>query len=290
MKTGRTAVFLVMLLFSLVSASPAVADGGYGVREWGEDIKASRWESGGAFAAVTALGVTSWEWGSSKSFRWNPEGWFGEDTGSGGMDKLGHAFTSYAITNVVAERLLLEGRPAWRAALSSALTSQAIMLYVECFDGFSNDHGFAWEDVVLNFLGTSFGAVRALSPEVHSLVDYRMEYIPSGDKGFRPFSDYSGQKYLLAFKLSGIESFRRSPARFLELHAGYYTRGFLHEEVERGETPKRYAMVGVGLNLSELLLGERPGTEAAAPLHRYGRMLFEHIQVPYMSVDVAEEL
>ena len=65
----------------------------YDLASWGEDVKAAKWETGVAVAGVTALGLTSWDWGSSKSFNFNPEGWFGKDTGSGGADKLGHAFT-----------------------------------------------------------------------------------------------------------------------------------------------------------------------------------------------------
>ncbi len=71
----------------------AHAESSYSLANWGEDIKAARWETGTTVAGVTAIGLTSWNWGSSKSFRWNPEGWFGEQTGSGGADKLGHAFT-----------------------------------------------------------------------------------------------------------------------------------------------------------------------------------------------------
>jgi hypothetical protein len=279
---------LLAALLCVGGVGTARADDGYGMNDWGDDIKASSWESGGAFVAVTALGLTSWEWGSSKSFRWNPEGWFGMDTGSGGMDKLGHAYTSYAITNVVADRLMKEGRPPWRAALSSALTTQAIMLYVECFDGFSDDHGFAWEDLVMNLSGTALGAARALDPKFRSLVDYRMEYIPSGYKGFRPFSDYSGQKYLLAFKLGGLDGLRNSPARFLELHAGYYTRGFSKDELRDGKQPKRYAMAGIGLDLSELLFGSRSQNEMSG--RHYGRLLLEHVQVPYTAVHGDKEL
>lgn len=171
----------------------AYAQTNYGLDVWAEDVKDTRWESGATVAGVTALGMYSWDWGSSKRFRWNPEGWFGANTGSGGADKLGHAFTSYALTNVLADRLVRQGKPAERAALSAALTTQAIMLYVEVFDGYSNDHGFAREDVVMNMLGTGLAYARTVNPALRDVLDYRMEYQPSGYKGFRPFSDYEAK-------------------------------------------------------------------------------------------------
>lgn len=265
----------------------ALAQSQYGLSSWGEDLKATRWESGAAFAGVTALGLTSWDWGSSKKFHTNPEKWFGKDTGSGGSDKLGHAFTSYALTNVLADRLVRQGRSPERAALSAALTTQAIMLYVEVFDGLSNDHGFAREDVVMNLLGTGMAYVRTVNPKFRETLDFRMEYERSGYKGFRPFSDYSGQKYLLALKLGGMDTFRNTPLRFLELQTGYYTRGFSKPERADGISRSRHGFVGIAVNLNEVFFGRRVRQEAE--LKNAGRLFFEHIQVPYTAVRSSRE-
>lgn len=255
---------------------------------WGEDIRETKWETLSVFAGITALGLLSWDWGSSKSFRWNPEGWFGTETGSGGTDKLGHAFTSYAITNVFADRLILKGRPPERAALSAALTTQALMLYVELFDGYSDDHGFAREDVIMNLLGSSLAYARTVSPAFRDLLDYRMEYQPSGYKGFRPFSDYAGQKYLVALKFGGFNSVRNSPLRFLELQAGYYARGFSEAERADGLTRTRYNFVGLGLNLSTLFFGHRDPRESG--LKRAGRLFFDHIEIPNTALRSEREI
>lgn len=270
---------LMAFIFMVALHVPALAQVRYDLASWGEDIKATRWESGAALAGVTALGLTSWDWGSSKSFNFNPEGWFGEDTGSGGADKLGHAFTSYALTNVLADRLVRQGRSPERAALSAALTVQALMLYVEVFDGLSNDHGFAREDVVMNLLGTGLAYARTVNPGLRETLDFRMEYQSSGYKGFRPFSDYAGQKYLVALKLGGMDAFRNTPLRYLELQTGYYTRGFSKPECAQGLDRSRHAFIGVGVNLNELLFGRRTRQEAA--LKNAGRLFFEHVQMPH---------
>jgi hypothetical protein len=261
------------------TAAPAIETGSAWT-DWRDDVLASPWETGITGGGLTVMGLSSWDWGSRKRFNFNPEGWFGKDTGSGGADKLGHAFTSYAITNVLADRLVRQGRSPERAALSAALTAQALMLYVEVFDGLSKDHGFAREDVVVNLLGTGLAYARTVNPQLRDTLDFRMEYQASGYKDFRPFSDYAGQKFLLAFKVGGLPSTRDTPWRYLELQAGYYTRGFSRAEQIDGLGRSRHAFVGVGLNLNELFLGRRP-TEAEAELKRATRLFFEHIQLPH---------
>ena len=246
--------------------------------DWKEDVSATRWETGAALAGVTALGLYSWDWGSSKKFRVNGEGWFGTETGSGGADKLGHAFTSYALTHVLADQLVQKGRSADRAAFNAVLTTQAIMMYVEVFDGLSNDHGFSKEDVVMNVSGSALAYARVVNPNLREKLDFRLEYQPSGYKGFRPLSDYAGQKYVWALKLGGFDALRNSPLRYLELQTGYYSRGFSKPENADGLQRSRHGFVGIGLNLGELLFGRKE--EQEANLKRAGRLFFEHIQVP----------
>lgn len=272
----RSGVFGSLLLLAGASAHGQV---GNALTHWRDDVLDTRWETGLVVAGVTAIGVANWSWGSSASFRFNPEGWFGRDTNSGGTDKLGHAFTSYALTNVLADRLVRQGRAPERAALSAALTAQAVMLYVEVFDGFSGDHGFAREDVAMNLMGTGLAYARTVNPRLHELLDFRLEYQASGYKGFRPLSDYAGQKYLLAMKLGGFNALRDTPLRFFEVQAGYYTRGFSKAERADGLGRTRHGFVGVGLNLNALLLGQRPPQEPE--LKNAGRLFFEHIQWPY---------
>jgi hypothetical protein len=216
------------MLPALLCSQMAIAQSSGLWSEWKEDVSAMSWETGSIVAGVTALGAHSWDWGSSKKFKVNSEGWFGDNTSSGGADKLGHAFSSYAINNVLTDRLVRKGRPVEQAALSAVLTTQAIMLYVEVFDGFANDHGFAREDVVMNLLGSGLSYARAVNPKAHELLDFRLEYESSGYKGFRPLSDYAGQKYVMALKLSGVDALRDTPLRYLELQTGYYPSRYTH--------------------------------------------------------------
>jgi hypothetical protein len=279
---------LIALVASTAWASPAAAQADYGAATWVEDLKTARWEAGIALAGATALGVANWDWGGSPSFRAIPEGWFGLDTHWGGADKLGHAFSAFAMTNVVAERLLRSDRSPERAALSGVLTAQAFLLYIELLDGFSGEQGFAREDVVMNLVGSGLAYARTVHPQLRELMDFRVEYRPSGYEGFQPFTDYAGQKYLLAWKLAGVPALRGTPLRFAELQLGYYTRGFSKAEEAAGLAPSRHAFVGIGLNLSELLWGPRAGRESEG--RSAGRLFFEHIQLPYTSAQASHRL
>lgn len=284
--TSSTNVLLSTADYGIKPISDPVANSAanttrYSLNTTVDDIKAIKWEGLGAFVGITTLGVKNWDWGSS-GFHFNNEHWFGKSTGSGGADKLGHTFTSYALTNAFAERLQAKGRSPERAALSASLLTSALMLYVEAFDGVSGDHGFSYEDVVMNSLGVGFAYLRQTNPRLKSLVDYRMEYKPSGYKGFRPFSDYEGQKYLLALKLSGFKSLKQSPLRYFELQAGYYSRGFSKEARNDGQTRRQYGFVGIGVNLTQLFFGYP--SEMGRSYEKVGRFAFEHVQVPYTAV------
>jgi hypothetical protein len=89
----------------------------------------------------------------------------------------------------------------------------------------------------MDLLGAGFSILRNSVPDLRETLDFfRMEYQPSGYKGFDPLADYAGQKYLFALKLASFEAIRESPLRFVELHAGYYTRGFTNSVWTRSAT------------------------------------------------------
>lgn len=277
----------VFFLLSCLSVEAAQAQSSSVWADWKEDVWATQWETAATVTGITLHGFNSWDWGSSKHFRSSSEGWFGEDTATGGADKLGHAMASYTIGNLLAEQLMRQGRSRERAALSGALTSQAIMLYIELFDGFAKPHGFSKEDLVMNMLGSGLSYTRLVNPRVRDLLDFRLEYSPPDHKGFRPLS-VSGHKYLLAFKLSGVSSLSNTPLRYLELQTGYHARGFLKAERDAGIETSRQVFWGVGLNLNELFFGPKSHAESLG--RQTGRLFFEHIQLPSTAVRSSSNL
>lgn len=267
-------------LLGLYAVTPAWAQVplAYSAAQWADDLHETRWTSGAALATITAVGIENWDWGQHRSFHTVSEGWFGADTIAGGADKLGHAFSAYALTNLLSGQLQREGRSPERAAWSATLTTQALMLYVEVFDAFSVRHGFSAEDMAMNLLGSGLAYARTVHPRLRDSLDFRLEYQASGRDGFTPFTDYGGQKYLLAWKFGGMPALRDSPLRFFELQAGYYTRGYGAAERALGLDRSRNGFVGVGVNLGELFLGGPRVQES--PWRSTGRFVLEHVQLP----------
>lgn len=272
----RYAAWLLLVVLFHGAAGAQVTP--YSSQTFWEDTRAVKWETGLLLGATLAFGSKNWNWGSSRSFKTSSEGWFGPETESGGADKLGHAYSAYLITNGLTEQLLRQGRSPEQGALTSLLITQALLTGIEILDAYSVDHGWSTEDFVMNLLGSGAAYWRHVTPGARDKLDFRLEYTPTAYKGGNPISDYAGQKYLLALKLSGFSATRETPWRYLELQTGYYTRGFSREEQLEGLSRRRRGFIGIGLNLSELLFGQRAGNESGAL--RGGRFLLEHLQLP----------
>jgi hypothetical protein len=239
-------------------------------------------ESLGLLALVTYTGFSDWKWGTA-SFRFNPEGWFGMDTGSGGMDKVGHAYGAYISSEFLYWRLRTSrcGRPV--ISFYPVMFCMLMYLYIELFDGFSVDHGFAYEDVVMNATGAVLSTLRNTLPAIRRGLDFRLEYYPSKSFDFHPIIDYEGQKFMAVFKLAVFPFFERTPLRFFELLAGYYTRGFDKDLNARFKTS--HLFFGVGISLEQLLF--RPLGQAYGCFFDFLGLAANYFEMPctYLSVE-----
>ncbi len=250
---------------------------GYGWDRFADQSSAIGWDIGAAYGLAAVIGFSDWDWGGA-SFHVTREGWFGKDTKYLGMDKLGHAYTGYLLSDYFTQRIAHSADDPVGAAITGGILGMGIQTYVELLDGFS-ENGFSPEDFVADGIGVGFSILRNSVPGLAEKLDFRMEYIPSGNKGaFEPYSDYSGQKYLLALKLSGFEAFEETPLRFVELQAGYYARGFTEEERDNGEKLRREPYVAIGFNLQELLDGTPVRDETPTLL---AKRALAYVQVPY---------
>jgi hypothetical protein len=220
-------------------------------------------------AGVTVWGVLNWDY-FTRAPKAQSEGWFGPETDEGGMDKLGHFYTTYVLAHGIAclyEHCDFERK---EAAFYGSLTSFAIMSYMEFGDSFSN-YGFSYEDMVFNTLGSLMGYLLYVHPELSAKIDVRWQF------GFTPnkadfLTDYSNSKFLFALKLNGFEAMQKRWLRHVELHVGYYTEGF----DEPAEENLRHPYVGVGFNFTDLFRR-----------HGYGKSatVLNYIQLPYTSVN-----
>jgi hypothetical protein len=207
-------------------------------------------ESAGLLALITYTGFKDWKWGSA-AFRFNSEGWFGMSTGSGGLDKIGHAYGAYMTSELLYWRLRATHGDRAVVSFYPALFGTLLYQYIELFDGYSVDHGYSYQDVIMNGAGVGLSLLRHAFPIVRNTLDFRLFYYPSGGKTFQPMIDYEGQIFFGVVKLAGIPGLERTPLRYLEPLVGYYTRGF--PRYAHSDEKSAHLLVGIGLSLSEAI-------------------------------------
>ncbi len=229
---------------------------------------------------IAAWGFTQWEYGT-EDLHSGSEGWFGKETSNGGSDKLGHFYTNYLITRLIAPFYEDWGYTREKAALYSSLTAafQSIVV-MEVGDATSPEHGFSNEDFAMDILGSIIGYYWYRYPSVAKKIDFRVEYLPDFNDIQSDFTtDYEHMKHLMAIKAEGFESLQDTWAQYFELHVGYYTRNFHHNSVFPIEDRERYMYAGIGINLSHLL---RPA------IGKYSS-IFNYYQVPYTYISYDKE-
>jgi len=199
-----------------------------------------------ATLAISSWGISQWGW-----FKHSPvakrEGWFGKDTHAGGADKTGHFYMSYMLSELFLLDFKRHGvtNPETKAALA-AMTA---MTLVELGDATSDKYGFSSEDLIANTLGVASSWWLGTNPVWDNRIDIRMEYWPSNGYNVQndAVSDYSGMKHLVALRADGFQSLQNTPFKWLELQAGYYTRGF--RTFDNQAQPTRHTYMGLGISL-----------------------------------------
>ena len=223
-----------------------------------------------------------WQDGFSGGFKSVNEGWFGQDTAYGGADKLGHAMFSYSGARLLTQAFQWAGNDADTALKLGLWTSVGTLMGVELIDGFSKKWRFSKEDALANLAGGALALVMERNPELDALLDLRLQYSPSQESGrFDPFGDYSGQRYLLVLKASGVPVLRQHPLfKYLEVNVGYGARNFDRAPAALAP-PTRHTSVGISLNLSELLRNTvyRNNASPTRP-QRVTETFLEYVQIP----------
>lgn len=248
-------------------------------RSLGSKLGAVKWEIAAMFGYYTLAN-------SEKLFQ-NPttphfqkEGWFGKNTKNLGVDKLAHGYSAYVLSELAYYRLKRKTGDAPGNALTAALIGTSVMLYTEFWDSIERTGGWSWEDVAFNSMGAGFSVLRNTVPGLDKKLDFRMMIVPNSSifsrEGKRHFEQ---QRHFFALKLSGFSAFENSPARFLELHAGYYAKDFTNEDRAAGIIPKRRIFIGAGINLRELFF-----KNSRSRVGRAAGEVLDYFQPPYTAV------
>ena len=246
----------------------------WSVRDWSPRTKVIALNTV-TIGTIAAIGFAGWDYGSH-SFNTANEGWFDSDTRYGGADKLGHVFTCYALAGVYHQIYKDWGYGDHDAILLGAASSWLTMSVIEVGDGFSKSEGYSWQDEVMNTVGVGMAYLRHRFPAVRERVDFRWEWFPSpaarSGERFDVLTDYSGQKFLLAFKLDGWLRTGHPVLKALEVQTGYYTRGYVSGDDDDFGGQHRYGYIGLGLNMTYLL-------ERLTGHRAWG--VFDYYQMPY---------
>lgn len=194
---------------------------------------------------VTYWGIAKWDYFKNDPKQTN-EGWFSSHTKEGGADKLGHFYSCWSLSHVFSGVFKNWGYSDKKSILLGSISSFTIMGWMEIGDSFS-EYGFSHEDFIMNTLGCASAYLIGTNPSLADKIDFRIEYWPMFKKGDF-FTDYESLKYLAAVKLDGFKSIKPEFLNYLEIHLGYYARGY-DGKSER----ERNMFVGIGINMPRIL-------------------------------------
>jgi hypothetical protein len=206
----------------------------------------------GSMTAILVYGLLEWDYGKD-SFHSANERWFQRDTKYGGADKLGHFWTSYGLSHLYSYIYRKWGYTEKEANLYGALSGLGVQTFMEVADGFSSQ-GFSYEDLIMNVAGAGVAYVWGKFPYLAKKIDFRIEYTPefnSDDFGFS--TNYERQRFLIAIKADGFDFIKNRWLKYLELHAGYYARGYEDYREYGSDDRRRYLYIGIGFNVSKLV-------------------------------------
>ncbi len=198
---------------------------------------------GGFIAGSLVSSYYDWWSDQPRSFHTVQEGWFNDY--SLGIDKVGHAFTSYFYYHTFRNLLLWGGCQPSTAFWWATGTTALFAVTIEIGDGLS-PYGFSFEDLEANGIGLVY-AVAQTHVDFLKNFSLKWSYFPPG--GFRwptRFTDhYDGHTYWLAINMHQLLPRKLGDAwpEFLQLAVGYGVDGNM---------TKREFVIGLDFNLGSL--------------------------------------
>ncbi len=251
-----------------------------------KDYSTEYWLFGSVPVIVTLWGIGTWGWGTAEGWQFKEDGWgLEQDSYTGGADKLGHTWSIYTISRVGSYFFEGSGDSRSWAAFKGFLLGQFTGLGVELGDGFGETYGFSWGDMAWNLGGGLLALLLDLYPPLDNLIGFQVEYWPSKDhrnqnkeKWIEVTSDVTGQKFLLALKLSGIPYIGDTFLQYLQIDFGYYTRGYWFSD-STYDYQTRHMYIGFAINLSRV-------SDKALPeggFRSFFSTLFKYYHAPYTS-------
>lgn len=155
------------------------------------------------------------------------------------MDKLGHFYTAYQISDKIAATYRWTGLDRKISSFIGAGVGFGYQLTLEFLDGMNAQWGFSWSDVAANTAGTLLFLGQDLAFQ-DQFIKPKFSFSPSSYAHLRPntlganfpeqlLKDYNGQTYWLSFSPFYFMKDERAP-KWLCLSIGYSVDAKLHGE------------------------------------------------------------
>jgi uncharacterized protein YfiM (DUF2279 family) len=178
------------------------------------------------------------------------------------VDKAGHVFASYYLSDVTSRMLKGSGVTERKANVYGALSGLLLTLPIEVFDGFSDGYGASPGDVVADAVGPALFLGQQLlwrEKRLHPKFSFhRTGYAPMrpsllGDNLLSEIvKDYNGQTYWLSFD---VDKFTRFP-KWLNIALGYGAEEMIYardsENRFRGFEPHRQYYLAIDFDVSAI--------------------------------------
>lgn len=246
---------LFLLVFSISFAAVAQRDSTSIDRK---KLKRLVIASGAAYTAgLVALNHVWYKNTERQSFRF-----FNDNAEWKQVDKAGHFFASFYLSEIPSELLRRCYVPQSKADLYGALSGLLLTIPIEIFDGYSDGYGASVGDVVADAAGPAFYLGQKMTwGEVR--IRPKFSFQRTGYAPIRPqllgddllsevVKDYNGQTHWLSFDVDKFTSF----PRWLNLAIGYgaqdmvYARDFQNES--QGFDPYRQYYVALDFDLTAI--------------------------------------
>jgi hypothetical protein len=256
----------------------------------------------GLAGAYVALGTWMWfAWYADQParphLRYGGDGLFGAETYAGGSDKLGHVWANLALSRLGAEVLGAGGWDRGPSILMASGICLSAFALVEVNDGFYTE--LSPGDLGGNAIGAALAIAMSSWPAFDAAIDFRAQWLPSRAFLREPSpnfaEDYSGQTYLLAYKLSSIRALTHGNRtlrwlQFLNPVVGFESRNYKPAPAAEDEPLQRRQNLFLGITFDlqvAISTTERRDISASAKRrYRAAHAFFEVFNLPLSTVPV----
>ena len=153
------------------------------------------------------------------------------------MDKIGHFYSTYHVGRFGSEMLQWSGASKKEQLVYGATLGFAFLTVVEVFDGFSQEWGASWGDMIANASGTGLYVAQELLWNEQRIVP-KFSFHQTKYASLRPntlgesfneqlLKDYNGQTYWLSFNVHSFTKIEAVP-KWLNLAFGYGAEGMVY--------------------------------------------------------------